>query len=312
MGSGCRSSREQQPESQDQISERIKGKLDNPETFPSIYGTSMKEVRNLVMTVQVEGRSVLAVVDTAAQVSVLNINLAREWVKNKKSTSSHLRGIGDALVPARIVHDVRFTIGDNEYSNTFYLAEIGEDMLLGIDFLAENRAVIDFSRQEIRLGNQVMVASLVRENSEYVAGCRVELMGRTRIPAHCTTYAEARLTKKMTQEFIFTPSRDAVPCLVPTTFHPKGDRVIIQMVNDTENTVHLESGMVVGTATGARELSIEKGGRKVRKVERGVGGESKVPVHLEDLYDRSAKDLTPEEAQEFLYGKKNRGRRSKI
>ena len=77
----------------------------------------------------------VADLDTAAQVSVLNINRAREWVKlkNKKSTSSYLRGIGKSLLPAKIVQVLQFTIGD-EYSSAFYLAEIA-DMLIVIEDL---------------------------------------------------------------------------------------------------------------------------------------------------------------------------------
>ena len=43
-------------------------------------------------------------------------------------------------------------------------------MLLGIDFLAKNKAIIDLSRQEVRLGNQVIVAGLVRDGVEYTTG----------------------------------------------------------------------------------------------------------------------------------------------
>ena len=88
---------------------------------------------NLVITVHVEGNPVLAVIDTAAQVTVVNASKATEWV-TAKSTPSFPRGIGDRPVPARKVRNVCFTIGDNSYSGDLYFADIEEDMLLGIDF----------------------------------------------------------------------------------------------------------------------------------------------------------------------------------
>ena len=51
-----------------------------------------------------------------------------------------------------------------------HFADIEEDMLLGIDFLAKNKAIIDLSRQEVRLGDQVIVAELVRDGVEYTTG----------------------------------------------------------------------------------------------------------------------------------------------
>ena len=60
--------------------------------------------------------------------------------------------------------------GDNSYLGDLHFADIEEDMLLGIDFLAKNKAIIDLSRQEVRLGDQVIVAELVRDGVEYTTG----------------------------------------------------------------------------------------------------------------------------------------------
>ena len=64
-------------------------------------------------------------------------------------------------------------------------------MLLGIDFLAKNKAIIDLSRQEVKLGNRVILAGLVREGVEYTTGCRVKLISRTRVPSNSITHAVA-------------------------------------------------------------------------------------------------------------------------
>ena len=66
--------------------------------FPSIYGTLADRAQNLVITVHVEGNPVLAVVGTAAQVTVVNASKATEWATAKESTPSFLRGIGDRPV----------------------------------------------------------------------------------------------------------------------------------------------------------------------------------------------------------------------
>ena len=78
---------------------RIAAKRDILEQeFPSIYGTVADRALNLVITVHVEGNPVLAVVGTAAQVTVVNTSKATDWVTAKESTPSFLRGIGDRPV----------------------------------------------------------------------------------------------------------------------------------------------------------------------------------------------------------------------
>lgn len=117
--------------------------------------------------------------------------------------------------------------------------------MLGIDFLSEHKAVIDLSRQEVRIGDQVIVAGLIKENQEWSAGCRVTLVGRTRAPAFSTTFSVGQLSHRMKKDFVFTPTRDAVPCLVPSSFHSRGKFATIQFVNDTDCTVFMEAGTVV-------------------------------------------------------------------
>ena len=103
----------------------------------SIYSTST-DSKNLVLTVLVEGIPILAVVDTAAQVSVINAKTEKKWVLNKKGEPTVLKGIGNQPVKAEVVTDVKLTIGDQVYTTTLVAADIEEDMLLGMDFLSEN------------------------------------------------------------------------------------------------------------------------------------------------------------------------------
>ena len=171
-------------------------------------------------------------------------------------------------------------------------------MLLGIDFLAKNKAIIDLSRQEVRLGDQVIVAGLVRDGVEYTTGCRVKLISRTKVPSNSITHAVAQLSHQMKQSFIFIPARDAVPCLVPATLHPKGNLATLQLVNDTCYTIYLEECTVMGTAAMAEELPLlERGKRKVRKVQQATG--RKLPEHVTDLYTRLGKGLTDKEREEL-------------
>ena len=63
-----------------------------------------------------------------------------------------MKGIGNQPIRAEVVTDVKLTMGDQMYTMTLVAAEIEEDVLLGIDFLYEHKAVTHLSRQEVRLG----------------------------------------------------------------------------------------------------------------------------------------------------------------
>ena len=90
-----------------------------------------------------------------------------------------MKGIGNQPINSEVVTDVKLTIWDQVYTTTLVAADIGEDMLLGIDCLSEHKAVINLSRQEVQTGDQVIVAGLIKENQERSAGGRVTLVGPT-------------------------------------------------------------------------------------------------------------------------------------
>ena len=145
------------------------------------------------------------------------------------------------------------------------------------------------------------MACLIKENQEWSAGCRVTLVGRTRVPFFSTTFSVGKLSHRMKKDFVFTPTRDAVPCLVPSSFHSRGKFATIQFVNDTDCTVFMEAGTVVGTVIAGDEMPIpeKKGERKVRKVRRNEASSQVLPEHLVDLYKRSSEGLTEAEKEEL-------------
>jgi len=202
-----------------------------------------------------------------------------------------LKGIGNQPINSEVVTDVKLTIWDQVYTTTLVAADINEDTLLGIDCLSEHKAVINLSRQEVQTGDQVIVAGLIKENQERSAGGRVTLVGRTRVPAFSTMFSVGQFSHRMKKDFVFTPTRDAVPCHVPSSFHSRGKFATIQFVNDVDCTVFTEAGTVVGIVIAGDEMPPpeSKGERKVR---RSKASSQVLPEHLVDLYKRSSEGLT--------------------
>lgn len=272
-----------------------KSSLQNPLAgrIPCIRGTSDSDNKNLVIDVLVEGEPLLAVVDTAAQVSVINSRKAKVCFKNKIRERSYLRGIADKLVPAEFVREVEVNIGSINHKSSMYVADIPEDMLLGIDILSALGAVIDLHRQEVRFGDQVIVAALVREGVETSVACRVTLAKKTKVPSNSCKIVEAQLSHCMDEDFMFIPLHDAAPCLSPASLHTRGSKVILQLFNDTDACMSIEAGTVMGTVAEVKVLPSTSGG--VSRVRKFSTTDQEIPEHLVDLFKRSTTDIADSE-----------------
>ena len=83
-----------------------------------------------------------------------------------------------------------FTIGDNPYTGALYFADIEENMLLEY-FLAKNKAVIDLSRQGVRLRDQVII--LIKRKA-VLTPCIIILIKRKTVLTSCIIILSARKT----------------------------------------------------------------------------------------------------------------------
>jgi len=267
--------------------------------IPCIRGTSDSDNKNLVIDVLVEGKSVLAVVDTAAQVSVISSSTAKSCLSNKITEKSYLRGIADRLVSAEYVREVNVSIGSINHKTPMYVADIPEDMLLGLDILSTLGAVIDLHRQEVRFGEDIIVAALVREGVETSVVSRVTLIEKTRVPSNSSKIVVAQLSHCMAEDFMFNPLHDAAPCLLPASLHTRGNHVNLQLINDTNACMVIEAGTVIGTVAEVQIMPYSTEG--VSKVREFSTIDQEIPKHLIDLFDRSATDLADSEKEQLKH-----------
>jgi hypothetical protein len=197
-------------------------------------------------------------------------------------------------VQAKVLENIAIRVGDKSFTGRLYVADIPDDMLIGIDVLRALDAEIHFATNEIVIGNQVIVAATVRDST---TGKRSEkrqvyLVCRAKIPAHSTTYAIGKVTVPMAHAFIVEPARENLPCLVPASLHSKGELATIQLVNDTDSAIFLEPNTIIGTARKGQALDLRpRGVRKVRRVSQSYQNKP-LPPHLVDLYQRSCEGLS--------------------
>ena len=107
-----------------------------------------------------------AVVDTAAQVSVLSDTF---WVRmgspKLEANTMTLRNVqkGSAMI-GRVLKNVKLHIGKKTYEWDLIVASILEDLILGIDFLKSVDCIVDLRKNVLIIKGEVVPAYLVKDS----------------------------------------------------------------------------------------------------------------------------------------------------
>ena len=255
-----------------------------------------------------EGKIIQAVVDSAAQTTVIKKSLADKICGDKRKTKMYLKGIGKDLVPGYRLDDVCMKIGNMSAVEKIIAADIEDDMLLGLDFLCKHKAAIDFGNGNVKIHDQTIKGRIARDAVKTSNEVKVTLRSRVKIPPNSVAYCVGQLEQPMKETFVFTPRDDSgkVPCLMPATFHRPSKYMPVQCINDTNITMVVEAGVTIGTVSEAVELKYnhEKGRSEAVRV-RLAGKAAKkyedmeMPIHLKALYEKSCEGLTEDQMKQL-------------
>ena len=111
---------------------------------------------NLFVPVLINNVPLEAVVDTAAQVTVINKNLAKKIIPCLKSNKKvALRGINvDHPIIARYCEGVDITLGKHTYKWNVFVAPIKDACILGLDFITKHHLDIKLSNNILEIGDE--------------------------------------------------------------------------------------------------------------------------------------------------------------
>ena len=117
---------------------------------------------NLTIPVEINDIPTDAIVDSAAQVTLISCNLLAQIEIIGKV---ELRGIGNSCetIPADKIKGVLIKLGHKQCSWPVYAADVTDPVLLGLDFLVKNKCKVDFVNNEIILPDEIIVATLKKE-----------------------------------------------------------------------------------------------------------------------------------------------------
>ena len=116
----------------------------------------LRSASMIKIPVKINGQDVSAILDTAAEVSILSDQLFKQLnIKPKvvKKVIMHAAG-RDMQMAGTKLDSVRLKIGSQEYLEPLYVAPIEDDMLLGLDFLLKYHARVDLESQVLHIGDK--------------------------------------------------------------------------------------------------------------------------------------------------------------
>ena len=145
-----------------------------PEHIKEICVNRLKADSSLKVLCHIDKVAVQAVVDTAADVTIISERLF-DRLQNKPNVVKHvkMRAAGEnQIILAKQIGPVSLSLGNMSLSRLLYVAPINDEMLLGIDILRSLNAIINMGQKTLNCGEETVplrqVSHLANDDEESV------------------------------------------------------------------------------------------------------------------------------------------------
>ena len=285
----------------------------------------------------VQNQHVAALVDTGSQVTIMNEKLFDALPDRPGSTGkAQLRMAGDQLSPAKIVRQMKISIGDQHFRWDVYVAPVFDSFILGIDFMRRFGIKLDLKNGLFTIKGQKMNLEMEPSRKEGERTSSVRLERRTVIPPNTGRDVKVLTSLNDGQEYMISPAADTGGVMIANTLVYGQPEVYVRILNCTNRYVKLPGEHILGVAepvehdvrrtpdgdaniystsrinvgegiakTNTTEKPPEKELRdqgQITNVMKGSGGEgtdgTQLPGHLIDLFNRSIEHISPTEQVE--------------
>ncbi|GFN88278.1 DNA damage-inducible protein 1 [Plakobranchus ocellatus] len=243
--------------------------------------------------------SVDAIVDTAAEITVISEEVYRRLIPKPRLSGKRrvqMAGKGQASW-ANLVGPVSVKVGPLSTQETIYVAQINDDMLLGVDYLDKYNAVIDFEDHTLQVqGEQIPLRTLVsdmRSKAYLKQGCLIPPMTVRRVGCQINTPLAGTISVE---------PRNDHDLVIPWVICKDQDSIVTVLCNWTTREVTVPENTCVGTAYELSGDALNQETEDVHKRNpaiRSCQATSDLPAYLESLWSDSKAELDDQQA-EFL------------
>ena len=227
--------------------------------------------------------SVSAVVNTAAQITVISPDLRRKlkWVKPSNMEQVELcNAQKDAVMMGTLWPHIGFNLGGRKYYCDVIEADIHDSLILGIDFLRGNKCKVDLGNDALEFGNGDIVHAHMRSDVSASAFhiSRLVVRKKLSLPPNLVVYVDAKMESPANVPFAFEPVDNlAQKKLFMMPGMTQGDKTVqVAVLNLADVHVKLRQNQELAHAVevdAMLDMKAEKGGKPVLYVrEDGQGG----------------------------------------
>ena len=203
---------------------------------------------SLIIPIKINGLKVSAVVDTAAEGTILSteaFGLLRK--KPQVLEEVRLKGLnGQAPITGKCIRG-DLGIGSQTYKWYIYVADSVDMCLLGLDFLHNYKVDIKLSTNTISINGEEIHASVVRSGETDIKVSRVKLARRVVIPPNTVQTVTGEAGHTLEGDVILQPVNQHKHLLMPRSLGKCSNKeVLVRVCNPTDKYVTLKKGYHVG------------------------------------------------------------------
>ena len=248
---------------------------------------------------RVGGHPVSCLVDSGCTMTVLSYRI---FTRLRNNIRAHQKG---AAGVARVADgSTTATHGEIElsgqlrhwkFTHNFLIADIQEDVLIGIDFLQTHGAALCFRTAELQIGDTKLQC---QDADGYPLMARVQLVTAVTVPPRSERILHGRLDRQLAGEYYTVEHNTSQQnFLVGTTLASHEADPYIRLLNPSEDELILKAGKIVAMATPAEPPERPGHTAKIRQVHLTS---NPVPEHMQELFQKALNSCSTTAEQEKL------------
>ena len=217
--------------------------------------------KSMLVPVTVGKHRVFAVVDTAAQVSLISsdvweeLEMEMECIPEVVQLANAQR---DSVMDGRLYTHVGFLLGGQKYYSDFVVADISDGMILGMDFLKKHKCKIDLEDDSLEIEKRDKVFAVMKGDTEqryHVS--RVTLTKKTKIPPHSMQFVSVKVQNPAPVTYAVEPTQKA-SLFSPSMVVQGDDQMTFAILNMSGHHVTLRRNEEVGRATEINAMMVSR------------------------------------------------------
>ncbi len=206
---------------------------------------------SLILQIKLAGCKIDAVIDTAAQVTVVSL----DWIHSNRpdlelqSPVKLLNAAKSSQMTGWIIPQQDLVLGSSVFKIDVIAAPISDQMLLGLDFLKCYRIILDLGENTISVKDDRIVASGRKNGSRMFAVGQATMVCRAVVPLYSQQQVLVQPSCPSEQTFMLESSLRKKGLMVPLLLVTPTGQFPAVVRNDSERYVVLKKGHLLGTFT---------------------------------------------------------------